>query len=386
MLQSQKHLFSLHPEIHYLNCAYKAPLLKEGEEAALRALVRDRNPIDLSPSDFFSEAEEVKVEFGKLVNCRSSQVAVIPSTSYALGNVFNNLHSRRGQNAITVQNEFPSDYFAVQNWCDTQNAELRIIAPNPALTLQGEDYNNRLLDSIDENTAVVILSSIHWMNGLKFDLKSIGEKCERVGAAFIVDGTQSVGALPMDIQEYKIDALICAGYKWLFGPYSLGLCYMGDRFNNGTPIEQSWMNRTNAKDFSSLTQYGQNYTPDAGRYNMGEVSNFTLMPILKQGLLQLHQWGIPAMGEYCKELIQPLKNYLIGHGQEFEDEKYFSNHLFSLRPPVGVDMGLLKQNLLEEKIYVSVRGDSLRVSINVFNTSQDIEKLTAVVDTLVNQS
>ena len=74
------------------------------------------------------------------------------------------------------------------------------------------------------------MSSIHWMNGTKFKLKEIGERCKKFGAMFIVDGTQSVGALKMDINEYNIDALVCASYKWLFGPYSMGLAYFSDQF------------------------------------------------------------------------------------------------------------------------------------------------------------
>ena len=46
-----------------------------------------------------------------------------------------------------------------------------------------------------------------------------------------MDGSQSVGALPMDVKKYKIDALICAAYKWLMGPYSTALAYINEDFN-----------------------------------------------------------------------------------------------------------------------------------------------------------
>ena len=90
MLTHQKHLFSLDTDSHYFNCAYKAPLLKHSEAAAIQALIKDRNPNKRTVGDFFSEIESVKVEFGKIVNCIPSQVAIIPSTSYGFSNVFNN--------------------------------------------------------------------------------------------------------------------------------------------------------------------------------------------------------------------------------------------------------------------------------------------------------
>src|SRR5690606_18561046 len=138
------------------------------------------------------------------------------------------------------------------------------------------------------------ISSVHWMNGLRFDLKAIGEKCSSVGARFIVDGTQSVGALPMDVEEFKIDALICATYKWLLGPYSLGLVFMGKAFDDGVPLEESWMNRKNSMDFSTLTHYESEYEESAARYNVGETSNFILMPMLRESLAQINSWGVPA--------------------------------------------------------------------------------------------
>ena len=97
------------------------------------------------------------------------------------------------------------------------------------------------------------MSAIHWMTGLKFDLKAIGDRCTEAGAKLILDGSQTVGATPLDVNQLKVDAIVCAGYKWLFGPYSIAIAYIGPAFNNGKPLEESWMNRKNASDFSNLT-------------------------------------------------------------------------------------------------------------------------------------
>jgi len=59
-MDCQKHLFNLHPNVHYLNNAYKGPLLKSAEAAAIHALQRGRNPSDMKIGDFFDLVEEVK--------------------------------------------------------------------------------------------------------------------------------------------------------------------------------------------------------------------------------------------------------------------------------------------------------------------------------------
>ena len=89
-------------------------------------------------------------------------------------------------------------------------------------TNRGKSWNEAILESISDKTKVVSLGNIHWANGTLFDLKSIREKTTKHRALLIVDGSQSVGVLPFSVKEIQPDALICAGYKWLFGPYGCG--------------------------------------------------------------------------------------------------------------------------------------------------------------------
>ncbi len=208
-----------------------------------------------------------------------------------------------------------------------------------------------------------------------FDLKKIGEKCKQVNAMFIVDGTQSVGALPIDVTSFKIDALICAAYKWLLGSYAIGLAYYSEFYNEGIPIEHSWMNRSNANDFTSLNQYSDDYKPGAARYNVGEYSNFILLPMLDRALDQIHEWRPEAVQLYCRNLIQPLLQYLEGNGFWVEENAYRANHLFGFLLPQTLNKKILLLELQKRKVFVSVRGDAIRISPHVYNDAVDIEIL-----------
>ena len=378
-MKCQKHLFNLKENIHYLNCAYKAPLLKSCEEACTNALIRDRNPSDIIPDDFFNITKEVRGYFAEIINSLPNNVAIIPSTSYGFSSVLNNIEGKKNGNAITIQDEFPSGYFSIKRWCEENSNELIIINPDEEQILIGENWNDNLINQINEQTSIVLISSVHWMNGIRFDLEKIGQKCKDVGAKFIVDGTQSVGVLKMDVNKYHISALICASYKWLFGPNSVALAYISDDFEQGKPLEESWMNRVNSENFSALTNYENTYQSKAGKYNVGESSNLILMPMLRESLKQIIKWNPAEIEAYCKTLIQPLVVYLESIGVVFEKEKYFSNHLFALQLPVHIDMELLKNNLIKNNIYTSIRGNYLRVSVNVFNDEKDIQKLITVI-------
>ncbi|GIR57894.1 MAG: hypothetical protein CM15mP65_04750 [Crocinitomicaceae bacterium] len=176
MLKCQKHLFQLDKDIHYLNCAYKAPLLKSAENALINSLKKERNPYHYKPNDFFEITEDICKSFSQLIECSAQNIALFPSTSYGFASALNNIKSHGGK-AITIENEFPSGYFALEKWAISNNAEIIVVKREDK---SAQNWNNLILDSIDDSTDVVLLSIIHWMNGTKLNIKEIGENAENI--------------------------------------------------------------------------------------------------------------------------------------------------------------------------------------------------------------
>lgn len=385
-MNCQKPLFQIPEGIHYLNCAYMSPLLKSVEEAGVLAMQLKRNPIHISPNDFFTGADRLRENFGKLVNCAAKQVAVIPSASYGLSTAVQNLPKSNGSKAIVVADEFPSGFYSIEKWCRKNGKQLITVRPPKENESRGMNWNQAILDAIDPDTSVVMMSSIHWADGTMYDLKEMGMTCKENDALFIVDGTQSVGALPMDVQEFQIDALVCAGYKWLMGPYSIGVAYFSDRLNGGEPLEESWMTRSNAQDFANLTKYVDDYSPGAGRYNVGEFSNFILVPMLNAAIEQILEWRVEHIQDYCDHLSRPLMQFLKQNGFWVEDDAYRAKHLFGVLLPGGIDREKLLQSLKEKQIYVSVRGEGIRVSLHLFNTAEDVAALANALQEIIAEN
>ena len=182
------------------------------------------------------------------------------------------------------------------------------------------------------------------------------------------------------MQKYNIDALICAGYKWLMGPYSTALSYIHEDFNDGIPLEESWMTRPNAERFDRLTNYVEGYKPGAIRFDVGQSSNFISVPMLNEALDQLLNWGVGEIQEYCGLLAVPLINYFLEKNTPVDDEFHRANHLMGLQLPVGTDGEALVEELQKRKVFVSLRGSNIRISINVFNTNDDIQELITALD------
>ena len=82
---------------------------------------------------------------------------------------------------------------------------------------------------IDQQTAVVCISHVEYGNGQLFDLEKLSDAAHAVGAFFIIDATQSAGAIPIDGSIVSIDALVCSAYKWLCGPFGVAIMYLNPK-------------------------------------------------------------------------------------------------------------------------------------------------------------
>jgi selenocysteine lyase/cysteine desulfurase len=376
MIESQKSKFALDEDVTYLNCAYMGPMLRKVVEVGQQCIKTKLNPSDISVEDFFSPTVHLRKEYAELINCpEPNRVVTVPSVSYGIANTVNNLTIPSDSRIIIVGEQFPSNAYPWFRAAETNGARVEIITAPDTLEDRGKIWNEKILNAIDENTSVVALPICHWADGTLFDLSSIRKKTNLFGSALIIDGTQSVGAMSFDWKEVQPDALICAGYKWMLGGYSLGLACYGPKFDDGVPIEENWINRKNSEDFAGLVEYEDQYQPGSLRYEVGEHSNFILLPMLLESLKQIRSWGPDNIQEYCKEITTDAIERLGSGGYWIEDEVYRGHHLFGIRIPESINIGDVKNELADNKIFVSYRGTSIRVAPHLYNTKDDLQKL-----------
>lgn len=381
-MNNQRTKFSLPVGDTYLNCAYMSPLMKRVERAGLAGMRTKRNPTGVSAEDFFSLTEVLRKEFAKMINVPDpKRIVIVPSASYGLANAARNLPLSSGNRVVVAHEQFPSNYYAWHRLTSESKAVLQVVAPTDSLNSRGKQWNQKILEAIVPGTKIVALGNVHWADGTRFDLEQIGKRAREVGAKLIVDGTQSVGALPFDASVIKPDALVCAGYKWLMGPYSIGLAYYGASFDEGTPIEENWINRLGSEDFTGLVNYQNRYQPGALRYEVGEHSNFILVPMMLEALRQVNAWGPNNIQSHCHAITKKGIQRLLNHGFWVEDEAFRGKHLFGIRFPKGTELEKVKTRVKKRKISVSFRGDSMRVSPHVYNDVKDFNRL---VETLLS--
>jgi len=280
--------------------------------------------------------------------------------------VAKNISLQSGDEILMVDEQFPSNVYAWQEKAKTTDALIQMVTPPKDFNGRGKQWNQNILDAINSKTKVVAMGHIHWADGTLFDLVAIRKKAHQVGAKLIIDGTQSVGALPFSVAEIQPDALICAGYKWLMGPYAFGMAYYADSFNDGDPLEYNWINRKNSEDFSQLVNYQDEYQPKSDKYSVGESSNFILLPMQIAALKQLLSWEQRPIQDYCQSISAAAIDVLRNKGYFIEEDAFRAKHLFGIYLPEHLDMDLLKVRFRESGISVGIRGKAIRVAPHVY--------------------
>ncbi|HSJ29936.1 MAG TPA: aminotransferase class V-fold PLP-dependent enzyme [Longimicrobiales bacterium] len=376
--------FSLPPDVHYLNCAYMGPLPVRVQEAGIAGVRAKGVPTAIEPADFFRDSDTARSLFGRIIGARdAARVAIVPSVSYGIATVARNVRCGAGSTIVLAHEQFPSNVYAWRRLAAATGAEVRMIGPGSG-EARGESWSAALLDAIDDRCAVVALPHVHWTDGTRFDLERIGARAREVGAAFVIDGTQSIGALPFDVERIRPDAVICAGYKWLLGPYGIGFAWYGERFDDGVPIEETWIGREGSEDFQHLVDYRDTYQPGAVRYDVGERSNIILLPMVIESMRLVLEWGAERIQQYCDTLMQPALEEAAPLGFRIESRQWRGAHLFGLRVPAGLDLGALGAGLRQRNVFASLRGTALRVSPHVYNDERDVAALTDVLRSAVH--
>ena len=136
---------------------------------------------------------------------------------------------------------------------------------------------------------------MHWSDGGLIDVDKVGAALRRQGAAFLIDATQGVGVMAMDVKRLDPDFVIFPTYKWVLGPYGRAFLYVAKRHQNGIPLEQTSAGRRNVRAENAVYFTDLDYVPDARRFDMGERDHFISMEMASIGMEMMAEWGAAAV-------------------------------------------------------------------------------------------
>jgi selenocysteine lyase/cysteine desulfurase len=366
-LTDQRAMFEIDDRIAYFNTANLSPLLHRVREAGEGALAKRARPWTISPSDWFDEVEALRGLFARLIGATPEEVALVPATSYGLAVAAHNMDADPGDRILVLNEEFPSNFYTWQRFAERTGAELLVVRREP-----GASWTDAILRAIDERVVIASVPNVHWTNGASVDLGRVATALREVGSAFVIDASQSLGAMPLDVRELRPDVVVAVGYKWLLGPFSLGYLYLDPALHDGRPLEENWILRAGADDFSRVA-YEDAYLPGARRFDVGQRTNFHLTPMAVAAITQLLEWSVTRIAETLRARTDEIAARAAEVGFTAPTPGERAPHMLGLELPPGA--GSLSEALARSQVTASVRGSSIRISPHLHNNQADVDRL-----------
>ncbi|MGZ5035469.1 MAG: aminotransferase class V-fold PLP-dependent enzyme [Usitatibacter sp.] len=379
LLPSQRHLFDVPGDVAYFNCAYNAPLLNASRDRLIAAAREKSHPWTRTPPDFFADADTIRGLCADVIGGDAEGYAIVPAASYGISTAARAIepHLRAGDEIVVVAEEFPSVVLPFKRSAREKGATLVTIeAPAP-------DWTSAILARMNGKVKALAVSSCHWTNGAYLDLPALAKACRDVGAALVIDGTQSIGAMPFAFDGIAPDFMVVAGYKWMLWPYGLGVLYVAPRWREARPLEESWLSRDNAEDFAALVNYSDRYMPGALRFDVGEKCN-AILPGAIAALEQVKAWGVDNVAATLARINARIGTELEQLGFRLPGVSQRCPHMFGAQLPQGYS-GDLVGELKKRDVHISRRGSALRFSPHLHVDERDIERLLSSLRTLVSR-
>ncbi|HDI06782.1 MAG TPA: aminotransferase class V-fold PLP-dependent enzyme [Candidatus Bathyarchaeota archaeon] len=304
--------------------------------------------------------------FAELIGASKDEISLIENTSMGLNIVANMLEYPREANIVTTDLEYPSVTYPYlkRKW----NLEVRYVK-----NVDGKVLLEDVEKAVDDNTVVVAVSHVEYVNGFRNDLKALAEIAHKHGAFLVVDAIQSAGAIPIDVKRDDVDFLAAACYKWLLGPCGAGYLYVKrSLIKEFEPPLIGWASVKpevfETVDFWDI--WHLDFPEDASKFQVGSPSFISFLGATESIKLLL-EVGIDKIEKRILGLTSLLIEKAKGLGLELQtpEEREHRSGIVNFK----IDRASERVEKLSEKNFVvSARSHGIRVSPHFYNTTEEI--------------
>jgi selenocysteine lyase/cysteine desulfurase len=341
--------------------------LSDAVEASLYAHIRSWHEHGSPWDRWVEEYENARAAFARFIGAGPDEVAVVPSASAGINSVASALDFGERRKVVMGEFEFPT---MGQIWLAQQRrgAEVEFLEAKDG-RICADCYSR----AIDQQTLIVPLTHVCFMNGFRSDVASIVKLAHKRGALVMLDGYQDCGTRPIDVKALGVDFYVTGVLKYLLCPSGIAFLYVRrDLIGSLTPTITGWFAQQNPFDFDV-----KHFDPasTARRFEAGSppLPNVYCVPA---ALRLLEGAGYAAVAEHIRTLTRALidgaRNLAIR----------IKTPLDSVGPLIVLQMKnaeAMVQKMAASNIVVSNRMDGLRVSFHLYNTLDDVR---AVLDLL----
>jgi selenocysteine lyase/cysteine desulfurase len=373
----QKEWFEI-ADATYLNTAAHAAMPRVTLRAVQASIEANKFPHHLDDAVFFEAPIRLRASLSKMIGAKPEEIALTTGASTGLATVAHVLRWKPGDEVITAKGEFPLQYATWKPMEERQGVKFKIVAPRDRF-ITADD----LIHALTPRTRVVSVSHVRFDDGSLLNAARVAGACHAQGSLFVLDVSQSCGAVPMDVNELGADFLVCAGYKWLLSPYGTGFFWAkSEHLDSVRPGPFYWTAQGAEDDFFKLNFVDPAPSRSAKRWDAAEAAtyfNFNLAA-MDASLNFVLRVGPELVREHNRKLMEFLFEHLPKHcvrASPLESTQRGPYGCFTARTPETT--AELYQKLQKESIIVSLREGRIRVSPHLFNSERDMNRLIGVV-------
>ena len=365
-------------ETIYLNNASIGPIPERTRRALDEFTAKRTAPHLLPDRELFAGLAAARLGIAQLINADPSEIALATNTSWGLNLAARALPLERGDVVLVSDKEFPANVYP---WLLLRDQGITVEMTR--CTAQGWPDEEHLLERLrDPRVRVLAVSFVQFSNGYRADLKRLGAACRANGTYLVVDGIQGIGNSVLDLRETPVDILACGGQKWLLSPWGSGFVYVRKELvSQLEPAITGWMAFEGTDDFSRLTEYNPTFRSDARRFEMITLpyQDFFGMTASLQLLLEV---GVREIAEVTRSAHEPIVKWAQAHGVRIASptENGHRSAILCVAPPKPVEA---YHALKRARVVCSLREGSIRLSPHCYNTVEEMEKVTEVLEDLL---
>jgi selenocysteine lyase/cysteine desulfurase len=376
MRNYREEFFDFSPAI-YLNCAYQGPFPRKTVAQIQEAVELKCHPDRLEADEYFDLPNRVRARIARLIGAHPTEIALTNSATQGIGIVATGLQLKAGDEVVVSAGNFPSNLFT---WLHLRRLGVKVeVLKPPNGFVRPEDA----AQALSPHTKVLALDWVSYIHGGRLDLAALGELVHRSGGILVVDGTQGVGALEVNVRDLPVDVLAVAAYKWLLGPYGTGFVYLhpGVRDRLDLPVV-NWMSVEGSEDFESLPMEDFALVHAARVFDVPETSNFINLYALEASIEFVEDASVRAVTLHCRRLLDRLAGGLEQRGLKpsLAAQPDRQSTILSFQSGSPQATASLYERIRAKRFSVSLRQGMIRVSPYLYNTEEDIDRLLEIVE------
>jgi cysteine desulfurase/selenocysteine lyase len=364
-------------EATYLNLAGQSPMPKVAFRAMQASMEWKKFPHRIPDTAFFDVPNRVRASIARLINGKPGEIALTTGASTGIAAVAYGLDWKPGDEIITASGEFPLQYTTWKPLEAREGVKMKIVSPRERF-IGADDF----IAALTPKTRLVSVSMVRFDNAVLLDATRLAAACHAQGTLLLLDVSQCCGGLPMDVATLGADFLICAGYKWLLGPFGTGFFWAkSEHIANMRPGPFYWMAAEGADNFAALNFADPKPSREARRWDVAETANYFNLAAVDASLEFVLRTGPETVLKHCHKLIDLMYERLPKDrcvpASPLDSEQRGPYGCFAARTPEKTVA--LYERLRKENVVVSLREGNIRVSPYLYNTERDIDRLISVV-------